>query len=413
MILMIKKGNIEIDGTLYAYDIRFIRGKKGDILVKGNREWIRIPAGHDGLVLTSRGEGEIPEWRASVPGTCDNADKLDGQHGSYYLNRANHTGTQTRSTISDFAHKDTHKTGGSDAFTNTDTIEALVKRIQAQGPTNLEIGTIDDGQFLKRSSGSIVGSSIAVGDLPAHKDTHKTGGSDAFTSTDEIEAIVKRMKESGGTVLALGSVADGQFLKRSGTSIVSAVPPVSPHKSTHVSGGTDAFTSTDLLEAIIKRIRESGGPTDLLVGSIPDGKFLKRSGTSIIGADPPAGGGGVQIGTYFATNPVTGGAEQEIASVTITTTTNPVKIEFMVKATNLGADDITFTFKFFRDGSEINTSDRPSEHVIPNAIARMISIHSCDTPPSAGSHTYAIRVSAFIQSPDVYLSLRRLTVIAS
>jgi hypothetical protein len=346
---MIKKGNIEIDGTLYAYDIRFIRGKKGDILVKGNREWIRIPAGHDGLVLTSRGEGEIPEWRAGVPGTCDNADKLDGQHGTYYLNRANHIGTQTRSTISDFAHKD----------------------------------------------------------------THKTGGSDAFTSTDEIEAIVKRMKESGGTVLALGSVADGQFLKRSGTSIVSAVPPVSPHKSTHVSGGTDAFTSTDLLEAIIKRIRESGGPTDLLVGSIPDGKFLKRSGTNIIGADPPAGGGGVQIGTYFATDPVTGSAEREIARVTITTTTNPVKIEFMVQATNLGVDDIIFTFKFLRDGSEINTSDRPSEHVISNTTARMISIHSCDTPPSAGSHTYSIWVRPNSSVPNAGLSLRRLTVIAS
>jgi hypothetical protein len=29
-----------------------------------------------------------------------NADTLDGQHGSYYLNRANHTGTQSPSTIS-------------------------------------------------------------------------------------------------------------------------------------------------------------------------------------------------------------------------------------------------------------------------------------------------------------------------
>jgi hypothetical protein len=160
---MIKKGDIEIDGTLYAYDIRFIRGKKGDILVKGNREWIRIPAGHDGLVLTSRGEGEIPEWRAGVPGTCDNADKLDGQHGTYYLNRANHTGTQTRSTISDFAHKGTHVSGGSDAFTNTDTIEALVKRIQTQGNVNLDIGTIGDGQFLKRSGTNIIGADPPAG----------------------------------------------------------------------------------------------------------------------------------------------------------------------------------------------------------------------------------------------------------
>lgn len=58
------------------------------------------------------------------------------------------------------------------------------------------------------------------------------------------------------------------------------------HKDTHKSGGTDAFTATDLLEAIVKRLQESGGPTNLLLGAIPDGQFLKRSGTSIVGAVP-------------------------------------------------------------------------------------------------------------------------------
>jgi hypothetical protein len=32
-----------------------------------------------------------------------NADQLDGQHGTYYLARANHTGTQLASTVSDFS----------------------------------------------------------------------------------------------------------------------------------------------------------------------------------------------------------------------------------------------------------------------------------------------------------------------
>lgn len=34
--------------------------------------------------------------------TASDADTLDGQHGAYYLSRANHTGTQAASTISDF-----------------------------------------------------------------------------------------------------------------------------------------------------------------------------------------------------------------------------------------------------------------------------------------------------------------------
>lgn len=40
---------------------------------------------------------------ADLTGTATDADKLDGEHGSYYLNRTNHTGTQAASTISDLA----------------------------------------------------------------------------------------------------------------------------------------------------------------------------------------------------------------------------------------------------------------------------------------------------------------------
>ena len=61
---------------------------------------------------------------------------------------------------------------------------------------------------------------------------------------------------------------------------------VQPHKSTHVSGGSDAFLSTDLLEAIIKRLQESGGPTTLTMGAVADGEYLKRSSSSIIGGTP-------------------------------------------------------------------------------------------------------------------------------
>ncbi|MBI4227667.1 MAG: hypothetical protein HY600_05315 [Candidatus Omnitrophica bacterium] len=56
-----------------------------------------------------------------------------------------------------------------------------------------------------------------------------------------------------------------------------------PHEATHATGGSDAFTATDLLEAIVKRLRESGGTT-LLLGAVADGQLLKRSGTSVVGA---------------------------------------------------------------------------------------------------------------------------------
>jgi len=59
--------------------------------------------------------------------------------------------------------------------------------------------------------------------VAAHKDTHKSGGTDPFASTDLLEAIIKRLRESGGTTLPIGAVADGQFLKRSGTNVIGAI----------------------------------------------------------------------------------------------------------------------------------------------------------------------------------------------
>lgn len=58
------------------------------------------------------------------------------------------------------------------------------------------------------------------------------------------------------------------------------------HGASHVSGGGDALLSTDLLEAIVKRLQTSTGPTTLLLGAIADGEFLKRSGTDIVGDTP-------------------------------------------------------------------------------------------------------------------------------
>lgn len=57
----------------------------------------------------------------------------------------------------------------------------------------------------------------------------------------------------------------------------------SAHAANHISGGSDPFTSSQLLEAVVKRIQTSTGPTTLTVGAIADGEFLKRSGTSVIG----------------------------------------------------------------------------------------------------------------------------------
>src|SRR5512143_3122254 len=60
------------------------------------------------------------------------------------------------------------------------------------------------------------------------------------------------------------------------------------HEARHVSGGADAFLSTDVIEAIVKRILETGASTTLAFAAIADGEFLKRSGATITSGTPTA-----------------------------------------------------------------------------------------------------------------------------
>ena len=67
-------------------------------------------------------------------------------------------------------------------------------------------------------------------------------------------------------------------------------------------GGSNAVgTSTSLSRADHDHtVRETSGPTNLTVGSITDGQFLKRSGTAIIGASGAGGGLATKAGKVLA-----------------------------------------------------------------------------------------------------------------
>jgi hypothetical protein len=64
------------------------------------------------------------------------ADLLDGQHGSYYLSRSNHTGTQSSSTISDF---DNAVTNNPSVLANTTKISNATHTGDVTGSTSLTI----------------------------------------------------------------------------------------------------------------------------------------------------------------------------------------------------------------------------------------------------------------------------------
>lgn len=86
------------------------------------------------------------------------------------------------------------------------------------------------------------------------------------------------------TVSALADIATRPHSALSG--VTADQHHAQAHEAAHISAGVDPFLSTDLLEAIVKRIYTSTGPTTLTVGAIADGEFLKRSGSGIISGLP-------------------------------------------------------------------------------------------------------------------------------
>ena len=84
-------GTVSIDGLTYPGT-----AVEGGVMYGTSSGMAITPIGSIGQVLVSQGTG-APIW--SDPATFVDADTLDGQHGTYYLARANHTGTQAASTI--------------------------------------------------------------------------------------------------------------------------------------------------------------------------------------------------------------------------------------------------------------------------------------------------------------------------
>lgn len=219
---------------------------------------------------------------------------------------------------------------------------------ESSGPTDLTISSVADGYALTRSGTSIIGgqlitltnlspanitkatAAVGVGLTAARRD-HKhdvdtaapsigigsgntEGVATTLTRSDHNHAI----RETGGpTDLTMGAVSDGYALTRSGTSIAGGLlialtnsAPTTSTKSTSLVGTAITAARADHKHDITTAapsigigsgnsegsavslarsdhnhtIRESSGPTDLTLGSIPDGYYLSRSGSTIVGA---------------------------------------------------------------------------------------------------------------------------------
>jgi hypothetical protein len=118
------------------------------------------------------------------------------------------------------------------------------------------------------------------------------------TSTSQAWVLGPGITNGDWTLFASGVSAHAASHRPDGSDPLSTAAPVQG-----IGGGNSVGTGTSFARNDHDhKLRTTTGPTDLTIGAIADGEFLKRVGTVIVSA---VSGGGVPLGGTTAARPVT------------------------------------------------------------------------------------------------------------
>jgi len=142
------------------------------------------------------------------------------------------------------------------------------------GSTHLTLGTVPDGYFLQRSGTTVIGALPSA--VPLAGDV-----------TGTLGATVVEAAHFNGVYLTLGAATANQMLvvNGAGTSVIGQAQPTSLPPSGSAGGDLSGTYPNPAVKAITT---DAGLGTQLTTGAIPDGYFLQRVGGTVIGAYPSA-----------------------------------------------------------------------------------------------------------------------------
>ena len=183
-----------------------------------------------------------------------------------------------------------------------------------------------------------------------HAETHQQGGTDPI-NVDGLSGMLADAQNPTTHQNTHEQGGDDEISVQGLNGLLNQAQTPLEHKASHVVGGSDAFVDTDLLDAVVQRLRTTTGPTDLLLGAVADGEFLKRSGAAIVGDTPAGGGGGNPIHFKVDANNNTSPAT---LSHTFTPTKSGIVVEGMATWNFTGGGPNTMILNANVDGVELN-----------------------------------------------------------
>lgn len=227
-----------------------------------------------------------------------------------------------------------------------------------------------------------VAGAIAVGDTAA------VGTAESFARSDHRHSLAAPAAPANVDKSAASAGSSPNTARQDHKHDVATAAP-----SQGVGGGNSEGTSTSVARADHDHtLRETGGPTELTLAGVPDGQFLKRSGTTIVG--DPGGGKVVQTKTVeLGTDETTTSVTPTFVTLLTTTITVSAGSDLIVIATISASNDANnnnIVVRLLIDGT---ASKGAQEEQKSTGISATLSVSSRKSGLTVGSKTVTLQWS--------------------